>query len=451
MQPKSTQSHADLFRSQLSQILDPKNPLLILAEKIDLSRFDSEINACYAKEIGRPGLNTRVMVGLLYLKEAFNQSDESLMSLWVENPYWQAFCGFQYMQHNTPIDPSSLSRWRNRVGAERLELLLKVVIETALKMKALKSEDLKRINVDTTVQEKAIAFPTDSRLYQKMRLVLVRRAKHLKIVLKETFKKAGKQALIMHGRYSHAKQYKRAAKMEKRLKTLLGRMIRMIQKLAPHKDGKIKDDKLRELLQLAERLMAQEKTSKNKIYSIHEPEVKCISKGKVHKRYEFGCKVSVVTTNKSNWVVGIQALDGNPFDGHTLQTSVTQMERITGQSPEDVVIDQGYKGHDYSGPAQVHIVKKLSKSITKSIRNMLKRRAAIEPVIGHLKSDHRMDRNYLRGVEGDRNNAILAGIGFNLRKLLRWVIFTLNFWLTECLAVIKSLFWGSNESHLLRF
>ena len=390
------------------------------------------------------------MVGLLYLKEAFNQSDESLMNLWVENPYWQAFCGFQYMQHNAPIDPSSLSRWRNRVGAERFELLLKVVIETALKMKALKPDDLKKINVDTTVQQKAIAFPTDSRLYQKMRLVLVRRAKHLNIVLKETFQKAGKEALIMHSRYSHAKQYKRAAKMEKRLKTLLGRMIRMIQKLAPHQDGKIKDDKLRELLQLAERLMAQEKTSKNKIYSIHEPEVKCISKGKAHKRYEFGCKVSVVTTNKSNWVVGIQALDGNPFDGHTLQTSVTQMERITGQSPEDVVIDQGYKGHDYSGSAQVHIVKKLSKSITKPIRNMLKRRAAIEPVIGHLKSDHRMDRNYLRGVEGDRNNAILAGIGFNLRKLLRWVIFTLNFWLTECLTVIKSRLWSSIESDLLR-
>ena len=321
------------------------------------------------------------MVGLLYLKEAFNQSDESLMNLWVENPYWQAFCGFQYMQHNAPIDPSSLSRWRNRVGAERFELLLKVVIETALKMKALKPDDLKKINVDTTVQQKAIAFPTDSRLYQKMRLVLVRRAKHLNIVLKETFQKAGKEALIMHSRYSHAKQYKRATKMEKRLKTLLGRMIRIIQKLAPHQDGKIKDDKLRQLLELAERLMAQEKTSKNKIYSVHEPEVKCISKGKAHKRYEFGCKVSVVTTNKSNWVVGIQALDGNPFDGHTLQRSVTQMERITGRSPEHVVIDQGYKGHDYSGPAQVHIVKKLSKSIEKSIRNMMKRRAAIEPVI----------------------------------------------------------------------
>ena len=450
MQPKSTQSHADLFRSQLSQILDPKNPLLILAEKIDWSRFDSEINACYAKEIGRPGINTRVMVGLLYLKEAFNQSDESLMNLWVENPYWQAFCGFQYMQHNAPIDPSSLSRWRNRVGAERFELLLKVVIETALKMKALKPDDLKKINVDTTVQQKAIAFPTDSRLYQKMRLVLVRRAKHLNIVLKETFQKAGKEALIMHSRYSHAKQYKRATKMEKRLKTLLGRMIRIIQKLAPHQDGKIKDDKLRQLLELAERLMAQEKTSKNKIYSVHEPEVKCISKGKAHKRYEFGCKVSVVTTNKSNWVVGIQALDGNPFDGHTLQRSVTHMERITGRSPEHVVIDQGYKGHDYSGPAQVHIVKKLSKSIEKSIRNMMKRRAAIEPVIGHLKSDHRMERNYLRGVEGDRNNAILAGIGFNLRKLLRWVIFTLNFWLTECLTVIKSRFWSSIEVDLLR-
>jgi IS5 family transposase len=215
MQPKSTQSHTDLFRSQLSQILDPKNPLLILAEKIDWSRFDSEINASYAKEIGRPGINTRVMVGLLYLKEAFNQSDESLMNLWVENPYWQAFCGFQYMQHNAPIDPSSLSRWRNRVGAERFELPLKVVIETALKMKALKHDDLKKINVDTTVQQKAIAFPRDSRLYQKMRLVLVRRAKHLNIVLKETFQKAGKEALIMHSRYSHTKQYKSATKMEK--------------------------------------------------------------------------------------------------------------------------------------------------------------------------------------------------------------------------------------------
>jgi IS5 family transposase len=450
MKPKSNLPQGELFRTQLSEIINPQHPLIVLAGQIDWSRFDAEIDACYANEIGRPGINTRVMVGLLYLKETYNESDASLLKRWVENVYWQAFCGFRYMEHEPPIDSSTLTRWRNRVGAERLEILLKVAIETAVKMKALNPDDFKQVNVDTTVQEKAIAFPTDSRLYQKMRLALVRRAKQLNLKLKQTYKKEGKEALIKHGNYTKAKQFNRAKKMEKKLKTLLSRVISMVRKLAPQKDGQFEDVKLRELLQLADRLMSQTKTSKNKVYSVHEPEVQCICKGKVHKRYEFGRKVSVVTANKSNWVLAIQAIDENPYDGHTLNSSITQMERVTGATPKEVVVDKGYQGHDYKGEAKVHVVKRISRSLAKPLRKLLKRRSAIEPVIGHLKSDHRMDRNYLRGVAGDKTNAILAGVGFNLRKLLRWVIFWLNYWLRAWELVAIDRLVGVNQTGLNR-
>lgn len=428
MKPKSNKTQAELFRTQLSEIIDPQHELMVLASQIDWKRFDAEIDPCYVKEIGRPGINTRIMVGLLFLKETFNESDESLLKRWVENVYWQAFCGFQYMQHKPPIEASTLSRWRSRVGPERMEVLLRVVIETAVKMKAIKPDDFKKINVDTTVQEKAIAFPTDSRLYQKMRLVLVRRAGQLNIKLKQTYKKAGKEALWKHAAYMRARQYNRARKKENSLKTYLRRVMKMIRNLAPQKDGQVEDEKLRNLLQLADRVMAQTKESKNKVYSVHEPDVHCICKGKAHKRYEFGCKVSVVTSSNSNWVLGIQALEGNPYDGHTLAVSITQMERVTGKKPETVVVDKGYRGHDYRGEAKVHVVTRILKSMTKPVRKLLKRRSAIEPVIGHLKSDHRMDRNYLQGIAGDKMNAILAGVGFNLRKLLRWVVFRLFYW-----------------------
>lgn len=426
MKPKRIFANPDLFKSHFDQLLNPDHPLLILAAKIRWSTFDQEIDPCFVQEIGRPGLNTRIIVGLLYLKATFNLSDETLLEMWVENPYWQAFCGFEYMQHDPPIHPTSLTKWRNRVGPEKFDILLKVVIQTAIEMKAIRPSDLKQVNVDTTVQEKAIAFPTDSRLLHKMRLVLVRRAKQLNIKLRETYQKLGKEAFLMQSRYSHAKQFKRARKMERRLKTYLRRISKMLLKFAPHKDGQVKDTILRDLLDRAERLLAQTRTSKNKIYSIHAPEVHCISKGKAHKRYEFGCKVSVVSCNKSNWVLGALALEGNPYDGHTVASSIAMMEKMTGTSPNTIVLDKGYKGHDYKGSAEVSIVNRISRSLSRSMRRMLKRRAAIEPVIGHMKQDHRMDRNYLKGVAGDKINAIMAGVGFNLRKLLRWVDFGLN-------------------------
>ena len=356
------------------------------------------------------------------------------MARWVENPYWQFFCGLCYMQHELPIDPSSLSRWRKRVGAERLEKLLETTIRTALELKALRPQELQKVNVDTTVQEKAIAFPTDARLYHKMRVALVRRARSLGLTLRQNYRFKGKKLLAKQGRYTHARQMKRAAKMTRQLKTILGRVLRDIQRKAAKLQGHISDEPLRELVAMAERLLEQTRTSKNKIYSVHAPEVECICKGKVHKRYEFGCKASVATTSRSNWIVGTHALPGNPYDGHTLAGALQQVERLTGQTPVDVMVDQGYRGHDYAGSAIVHVVRSIPKRATRALRRMLRRRAAIEPTIGHLKSGNRMNRNFLNGPEGDKINALLSAAGYNLRKLLRWIVFAPIFWLWHWLT-----------------
>jgi transposase, IS5 family len=423
MQPKSRSPQSELFGARLSELLNPDHPLYVLAERIAWSEFDAAIDACYADEIGRPGVNTRLMVGLLYLKHAFDESDESLVARWVENPYWQFFCGCQYMQHELPIDPSSLSRWRKRVGDERLEKLLEVTIQAALAMKAVRPQELQKVNIDTTVQEKAIAFPTDARLYHKMRVALVRRARSLGLALRQNYRFKGKQLLARQGRYAHARQMKRAAKMTRQLKTILGRVVRDIQRQAGKIQGPIADEPLAELLAMAERLLQQTRTSQHKIYSVHAPEVECIAKGKAHQRYEFGCKASVATTSNSNWIVGVHALHGNPYDGHTLRGAIQQVERLTGHTPQDVMVDQGYRGHGYEGPVSVHVVRSIPKRATRAVRRMLKRRAAIEPTIGHLKSDNRLDRNYLTGTEGDKINALLSAAGYNLRKLLRWIVF----------------------------
>jgi IS5 family transposase len=436
MQPKTRPPQCELFGARLSELLNPDHPLYVLAERIDWSQFDAAIDACYAEDVGRPGVDTRMMVGLLYLKHAFDESDESVVARWVENPYWQFFCGCAYMQHELPIDPSSLSRWRKRVGAERLEKLLEATIHTALAMKAIRPQEFEKVNVDTTVQEKAIAFPTDARLYHKMRAALVRRAKSLGLALRQNYRFKGKRLLAKQGRYAHARQMKRAAKMTRQLKTILGRVVRDIERKAGKIQGQIADEPLRELVALAERLLEQTRTSKNKIYSVHAPEVVCIAKGKAHKRYEFGCKASVAATSKSNWIVGAYALDGNPYDGHTLCGAITQVERLTGHSPQDVMVDQGYRGHGYEGAASVHVVRTIPKRATRAVRRMLKRRAAIEPTIGHMKSDNRLNRNYLTGSEGDKINTLLSAAGYNLRKLLRWVVFAPVFWLRHWLTAM---------------
>lgn len=415
MKPKTTPTNQfDLFQAHFKQILNLKHELCLLADRIDWPGLEGHFAGYYSEDMGRPGNAIRLMVGLHYLKHAFDESDESVIARWVENPYWQYFCGFDYMQHDCPIHPTSLVKWRQRVGADNLEKLLAETLRLALKHKQVTPQQLRKITVDTTVQEKAVAFPTDARLYTKMLLRLVNLSRKRGIQLRQTYIRKAPQLLKQQGRYAHARQFKRARRCTKTLHTLLGRVVRDIGRKA----GEI-DPHLQTFLDRAEKLLAQQRKSKNKLYSIDAPEVECISKGKAHKQYEFGCKVSVASTNESNWVVGVQALHGNPFDGHTLAGAVEQVERVTGKSVKEAFVDKGYRGHDYTGDAHIHITGQRGRGQAgPALRKRKKRRSAVEPKIGHLKSDNRMGRNFLKGKEGDKINALLAGIGANLRKLL---------------------------------
>ena len=419
MTPRRTDASPDLFGISLAQVINLDHPLVRLTSEFDWEGIRREIEPSFCDANGRPGADVRVVVGLFYLKSAFNLSDEQLLARWVENPYWQWFCGFETMQHQPPIDPTTLSRWRSRLGADKLEIILKQTIDTAKQKNLLKEKDLSKVNVDTTVQPKAIAFPTDSRLYFKMTRTLVRGARKVGIVLRQSFVRVSKLALVMQGRCGHARQKNGSRKHQRKLHTILGRVTRDIgRKICQCSPGKTRDD-LQELLKLSNQLLNQTRTSSPKIYSVHEPHVECIAKGKAHKRYEFGNKVSLVVTNSNNWIVGVQGLHGNPYDGHTLNGAIAQSVALTGVEPKHIMVDKGYKGHQYQGNGLVQLAGSIPKMATRTFRKMLKRRSAIEPTIGHLKSDHRMERNFLRGKSGDQINALMSAIGYNFCKLLR--------------------------------
>lgn len=416
MQPKEQKSspQLDMFRKRLANILNHQHELYRLAGLIDWNAFEEGFGTLYS-ENGRPGTPIRLMVGLTYLGHAFGLSDEEVVRRWVENPYWQFFCGEEYFRHDLPIDPSSLSRWRKRIGAEGSELILKITLLTGLQSGAVRESSLARITVDTTVQPKAVAFPTDSRLYNRSRERLVKLAAEHGVALRQSYCRLGAQALLKAGRYLHARQGKRAKREIKKLKTFLGRVYRDIhRKLASRQELK---GIFSPELALAARLLSQEKKDKNKLYSLHAAEVECIAKGKAHKKYEFGVKVSVAVTNRDNFVVGMFAEHGNPYDGHTLSLALEQVKRITGQSIERGFVDRGYRGHGVK-ETEVYISGR-RRGITPQIKKELKRRSAIEPVIGHMKADGKLGRNHLLGELGDRINALLCGAGHNIRLILR--------------------------------
>ena len=414
MKPKSQPRDAfELFQSHFEQLLNPKHELVVLAHKIDWSGLETAFVDCYSPDMGAPAKAVRLMVGLHYLKYTFSESDETLVDRWVENPYWQYFCGYTHMQHECPIHPTCMTKWRNRVGVERLEELLKETIRVAIREKHLPRRDLRRITVDTTVQEKNITHPTDSKLLYKAIVQLGNAAKARGIPLRQSYVRVGKKATVMVGRYAHAKQFKRMKKRLRKLRTYVGRLIRDIENKATGID-----EALATLITRADRIRNQQPKDKNKLYSLHEPEVRCISKGKAHKRYEFGQKVAVATTNRSNWIVASCLMEGNPYDGHTLAATLATTEEVTGVSVTDVYVDKGYQGHDYNGEATVHRAGQSQRNTTRAERKRRRRRSAIEPKIGHLKSDHRMGRCFLAGLCGDAINAVLAAAGSNLRKLL---------------------------------
>jgi IS5 family transposase len=407
----------DLFRQRLENLIDPRHELVKLAALIDWDQFDTQWGTAFC-EVGRPAIATRLMAGLHYLKHTFGLSDEQVVQRWAENPYWQYFCGEIYFQHQLPVNPSSLTRWRQRLGAHGVESLLRATIEAAVAGKAVKRRDLKRVTVDTTVQEKAIAFPTDARLYNRARERLVALARRHDVPLRQSYVRVGPQLLFKNNRYGHARQLRRQRRTTAKLKTVLGRVYRDIGRRLEAQPEAVQAV-FAEPMALTQRLLQQQRHDKHKLYAMHAPEVECLAKGKAHKRYEFGVKVSIATTNRSNLVVGAQSLPGNPYDGHTLSGALRQVEQLTGQRPERCYVDLGYRGHDVRG---IEVFKaRQRRGVTRSIRKELKRRNAIEPVIGHMKNDGLLHRNHLKGQEGDAINVILCAAGQNLRLILRYL------------------------------
>jgi IS5 family transposase len=415
----------DLLQSRLDRIVDLAHPLAKLARIIDWQFLEQRFGVAYSDRPGRPPLPTRLMAGLAILKHMHNLSDETLCERWLENPYYQLLCGEEFFRHTLPFDRSSLTRWRQRMGEEKLTALLQESLHAATRTGAAKPADFTRIIVDTTVQPKAITFPTDARLLHRARERLVRLAQKHGVALRQSYARVGKATLIRHQRYAHAKQFKRANRALRRLRTQLGRVVRDIGR-------KIADDAaLHEIfalpLALARRVREQRQRQRGrKVYSLHAPEVECIGKGKAHRPYEFGVKISVATPLRrcrgGQFVAHIAAVPGNPYDGHTLATIIPAITRQIGVSLRHIIADAGYRGHNAPRQAGLSVFTAGQKrGVTEQIRRELRRRPAIEPTIGHLKSDHRMDRNHLAGRAGDAANAVLAAAGYNFRLLLAWL------------------------------
>ena len=429
MKPKERREtgQADLLRSRLDAIIDLSHPLVKLSRTIDWSFLEQQFGAVYADKPGRPPLPTRLMAGLAILKHTYDLSDEVLCERWVENPYYQLFCGEEFFQHRLVFDRSSLTRWRQRMGEEKLQALLQESLSVATRTEALKPSDLNRVIVDTTVQPKNVMFPTDARLVNRAREILVRLAERSGIKLRQSYARVGKFALIKHQRYAHAKQFKRANRALKKLKTYLGRVIRDIGRKLGSDADLLGGIVLGRMLARARRVLEQKQHQRGpKVYSLHAPEVECIGKGKAHRPYEFGVKVSVATTlahaKGGQFVAHVKALPGNPYDGHTLATVIPEMEALIGNTIERILADKGYRGHNAPPDYKFRVFTSGQKRrMTPKIKRELRRRSAVEPVIGHLKSDHRMDRNYLWHREGDATNAVLAAVGYNFRRLIRWL------------------------------
>jgi IS5 family transposase len=412
----------DLFRTSLEAIINLRHPLVRLAAEINWDFLAKRFSSVCRVGPGQPPLPTRLVAGLFILKHMHNLSDEALCDRWVENPYFQYFCGEAVFRHELPFDRSSLTRWRQRLGEEQIAALLQESLSVAHRSGAIETKDLERVVVDTTVQEKAIAHPTDARLMHRAIEKLVDLAKREGVKLRQSYLRLAKRAAIMVGRYTHAHQFKRARRELKFLRTRLGRIIRDIRRKIED-DGAL-EDRFGPLLDLALRVRHQEQRQRGpKVYSLHAPEVECIGKGKARTPYEFGCKVSIVTPvtapKGGQFVLHAKALHGNPYVGHTLAPVIADLEKLTGVAVRRIHGDKGYRGHNYPDRFKVWISGQLRR-VTKAIRREMRRRAAVEPVIGHLKDDHRMRRNHLKGREGDRINVVLAAAGYNFSLLLRW-------------------------------
>jgi len=403
MRPKpSHPATGELFRSRLDEQINMRHPLVQLAGLIDWSEIERTFSVSFTSGRGRPALPARLVAGLLYLQHTFDASDEAVVNTWVENPYWQFFCGEVYLQTKSPIDPSSLTRLRKRLGEEGVEALLMATIEAARHGKLISKASVQRVIVDTTVMPKAVAHPTDSRLLEKSRQHLVRKAKEHGLPLRQNYNRVAPRLAAQIGRYAHAKQFKRMRKALRTLRSRVGRVHRDVQRQLDSLPEAARAQ-VQELLQRTGRILSQRTKDKNKLYALHAPEVECIAKGKARTPYEFGVKVSVATTLKEGLVVGMRSMPGNPYDGHTLAEQLEQVGILTGMDrpPHTAIVDKGYRGVEVEG---VRILRSgQRRGITKALKAMIDRRSAIEPAIGHMKMDGRLGRNPLKATLGVRS------------------------------------------------
>jgi len=431
------QSQKSLFNTPLKEMLNPKNGLYQLADMIPWEEFEKEFAIHYTKNFGRPAKPIRLMVSLLMLKQLSGLGDETVVEQWLQNPYWQYFSGENIFQWKFPVEPSDLVHFRKRIGIKGVEKILEVSIR--LHGKSSKEKD---VVVDTTVQEKNITFPTDVKMYKKIIDQCNKISRKEGIEIRQSYKRTVKKLLLKQRFRNHPKNRKKALSAERKMSTIAGRLVRELYRKMSREQIKNYEDKLN----LYEAVLKQKKGDKNKIYSLHEPEVYCISKGKEHKRYEFGAKASFVITKNSGIVVGALNVK-NDYDGHTLKKVLAQSERLRDKKIKKAIVDRGYRGVTKIGETEIHRPKKPKKnqsySETRRKRKDFRRRASIEPIISHLKTDFLLSRNFLKGEIGDSINLILSGAAFNLRKLIRKLEFIF--------AILKMLYIEKYSSEKIKF
>jgi len=404
----------------LRDFIDLKHRLCLVADDLDWGMLETELGKYYCEDNGCPGKPIRLMAGLLYLKSVYELSDEDVLSSLRENPYQQYFCGFVYFQKDIDLDSSSLTRFRKRLGEAGLDLLNKAILDRAIEHKYLKSRQLSRVNIDTTVMSKAIKYPTDVDLYHDMLRILVRKAKSEGTELRQSYKRVSKEELFYYKREAHRRQFKKAARHKRRLRTYLGRVTREIERKLEEPD-----EEWGRLLTLSKRILSQTKDSHDKVYSVFEPHVYCVNKGKSSPKYEFGSKVAVVTTIKDSWVVGVHTMVRNEHDSKALEPALESMKLLTGRRPDYAVVDRGCRGRTKIGETEI-IIPKPKRELSRKVFEWVKERSRIEAVISHLKNDHQMGRNLLKGVLGDLLNPKLSAMGWNLKKLMRKLLFVLK-------------------------
>lgn len=423
-----------IFQTPLVNFINIDHELVHLAQHIDWDEVEKEFKG-YFSENGRPSVPIRKMVGLMLLKSLYNLSDENTVARWIENPYYQYFTGEFVFQSKPPIDPADFSKFRRRIGEEGAEKLLKLSIKVNADEMATDTE----IMVDTTVQEKNITFPTDVKLYRKIIARCHKVSRDEAIVLRRSYTRELKNLNLKVRFMNHPKRKKEGYKAKRRIQTIAKALVNDLERKMNRQQRRGHFDDLL----LYSRVVTQSRTDKNKVYSLHEPEVQCIAKGKESKPYEFGNKSSIAKT-KSGIIVGAMAFKGNPFDGHTLPEQLEQIKRLCGMTIENALVDRGYRGRKWIGETKVEIPGsgKATDSYCKKqkAKKKFRRRAGIEPVIGHLKQGHRMQRNYLKGNLGDSINTMMAAAGFNLKHWLNKIILIFNLIDRTLIAEILHLF-----------